>query len=176
MRLGLVVLSAALLLQTAAMAQTSPKLQISNSNEVASISWSNGSANFYSLQTTANPFFHPVIWADQQFGVSGAGTQNITNLGSQAFFRLAPLTPLFQYAIFYNVNMEIDPGAAMTITGPVFCNQNIWEGSAVCTFASTVRLSDICERPANVSCASARARRLQRQKHQQRFDSLAPNA
>lgn len=46
--------------------------------------------------------------------------------------------PLFQFAIFYNVNLEIDPGAAMTITGPVFCNQSIWEGSSVCTFSSTV--------------------------------------
>jgi Tfp pilus assembly protein PilX len=46
--------------------------------------------------------------------------------------------PLFQFAIFYNVNLEIDPGQAMTIQGPVFCNQNIWEGSSVCTFNSTV--------------------------------------
>jgi hypothetical protein len=46
--------------------------------------------------------------------------------------------PLFQFAIFYNVNLEIDPGAAMTITGPVFCNQSIWEGSDVCTFQSSV--------------------------------------
>ena len=46
--------------------------------------------------------------------------------------------PLFQFAIFYNVNLEIDPGQTMTITGPVFCNQNIWEGSDVCTFQSSV--------------------------------------
>jgi hypothetical protein len=46
--------------------------------------------------------------------------------------------PLYQFAIFYNVNLEIDPGATMTITGPVFCNQSIWEGSDLCTFASTV--------------------------------------
>ena len=46
--------------------------------------------------------------------------------------------PLFQFAVFYNVNMEIDPGAAMKITGPVFGNQSIWEGSSVCTFLSSV--------------------------------------
>jgi Tfp pilus assembly protein PilX len=46
--------------------------------------------------------------------------------------------PLFQFAIFYNVNLEIDPGAAMTITGPVFCNESIWEGSSLCTFNSSV--------------------------------------
>ena len=46
--------------------------------------------------------------------------------------------PLFQFAIFYNVNLEIAPGAAMNITGPVFCNQNIWEGSVNANFSSTV--------------------------------------
>jgi hypothetical protein len=43
------------------------------------------------------------------------------------------LIPLFQFAIFYNVNLEIDPGQNMTITGPVFCNQSIWEGALDCT-------------------------------------------
>ena len=46
--------------------------------------------------------------------------------------------PVFQFAIFYNINLEIDPGAAMTIAGPIFCNQSIWEGSPNVTFASTV--------------------------------------
>jgi hypothetical protein len=46
--------------------------------------------------------------------------------------------PLFQFAIFYNINMEICPGSAMTINGPVYCNQSIWEGSDNATFSSTV--------------------------------------
>ena len=46
--------------------------------------------------------------------------------------------PMFQFAIFYNVNLEIAPGQPMNISGPVFCNQNIWEGASDCTFASTV--------------------------------------
>jgi hypothetical protein len=33
--------------------------------------------------------------------------------------------PIFQYAIFYNVLLEIQPGADMTITGPVHGNTNI---------------------------------------------------
>lgn len=52
-------------------------------------------------------------------------------------FQLANI-PLFQFAIFYNVNLEIDPGASMTITGPVFSDQSIWEGSSVCTFTTNV--------------------------------------
>jgi hypothetical protein len=46
--------------------------------------------------------------------------------------------PLFQFAIFYNVNLEFNAGAAQNITGPVFCNQSIWEGSSNVTFYSTV--------------------------------------
>jgi len=58
--------------------------------------------------------------------------------------------PLYQFAIFYNVNLEIDPGAPMTIKGPVFCNQSIWEGSSVCTFSSTVTaVSTNCTQTAN---------------------------
>lgn len=47
--------------------------------------------------------------------------------------------PLFQFAIFFNVNLELDPGPPMTITGPVFCNQNIWEGSTKLTCQSSVQ-------------------------------------
>ena len=44
----------------------------------------------------------------------------------------------FQFAIFYNVNLEIASAADLNIYGPVFCNQNIWEGSTNTTFYSTV--------------------------------------
>ncbi|HEX3624606.1 MAG TPA: hypothetical protein VH280_04180 [Verrucomicrobiae bacterium] len=46
--------------------------------------------------------------------------------------------PVFQYLIFYNMNLEIDPGATMDINGPVFSNAGLWSGSSVLTFESTV--------------------------------------
>ena len=46
--------------------------------------------------------------------------------------------PVFQFAVFYNINLEIDPGAVMTFSGPVFCNQSIWIGGPNATFSSTV--------------------------------------
>lgn len=46
--------------------------------------------------------------------------------------------PIFQFAIFYNVNLEIMSAHALDVWGPVFCNQNIWEGSTLVTFHSTV--------------------------------------
>ena len=49
-----------------------------------------------------------------------------------------PYFPLFQFNIFYNVNLEIDPGAPLNINGPVFCNQGIWAGTDNAAFNSTV--------------------------------------
>jgi hypothetical protein len=46
--------------------------------------------------------------------------------------------PAFQFAIFYNINLEIDPGATMPIQGPVFSNGSIWSGTANVTYSSTV--------------------------------------
>ena len=51
-------------------------------------------------------------------------------------FQLAAI-PIFQYAVFYNLNMEIDPGATMTLTGPVFSNGSIW-ARGLGTFNSSV--------------------------------------
>jgi hypothetical protein len=50
----------------------------------------------------------------------------------------ATLIPLFQFAVFYNMNLEIDPGAAMVLKGPVFSNQGLWAGTTNVTFNSTV--------------------------------------
>ena len=53
--------------------------------------------------------------------------------------------PVFQYAVFYNVVLEINPGAAFTINGRVHCNTNIFcTGASVgspLTFLNSVDLS-----------------------------------
>lgn len=65
--------------------------------------------------------------------------QPYTNVSAtvQETFQLAAI-PIFQYAIFYDLNMEIDPGATMSVTGPVYSNGGIWSGSTVLTFNSMV--------------------------------------
>jgi hypothetical protein len=50
----------------------------------------------------------------------------------------ATIIPLFQFGLFYNMNLEIDPGAAMTFKGPVFSNGGIWSGTPNMTYNSTV--------------------------------------
>lgn len=74
---------------------------------------------------------------------TAASTATTTNqvcsvsAGVQSQFVLAAI-PTFQYAIFYNLNMEICPGAPMNITGPVFCNGSAWLGTTNVGFSGTV--------------------------------------
>jgi hypothetical protein len=48
------------------------------------------------------------------------------------------VSPLFQFAIFYKMNLEIAAAQTLDITGPVFSNGGLWSGSDTITFASTV--------------------------------------
>ncbi len=59
-------------------------------------------------------------------------------LVSTAVAQVPKYIPAFQFAIFYNINLEMDPGSAMVVNGPVFSNQGIWAGTANLTFNSTV--------------------------------------
>jgi type II secretory pathway pseudopilin PulG len=61
---------------------------------------------------------------------------NVPATVSQTF--IFATVPVFQFAIFYNLNLEIDPGATMPIGGPVFSNQGIWSGTPNVTYSSIV--------------------------------------
>lgn len=50
------------------------------------------------------------------FDITGAVRQD---------FEVATI-PLFQFAIFYNIDLEIHPGALMGVTGPVYGNEDIY--------------------------------------------------
>jgi len=53
---------------------------------------------------------------DGPFNITGALLQDID----------VATIPLFQFAIFYNIELEINPGPAMTVTGPVHGNTNVY--------------------------------------------------
>jgi len=121
-----------------AVGQSPPQLQITPANGYVTLSWYNGSPFLYSLQTTTN-VSAPTTWTRMPFFFySGIGNSYAATASPQQYFRLAQLTPVFQFAIFYNLNLEIAPGAVMTIIGPVFSNGGIWAGSSVLNFNSTV--------------------------------------
>ncbi len=55
------------------------------------------------------------------------------------FFRALDIQSVFQFAIFYNLDLEIDPGVRMTVTGPVHCNStNYIQPGYILTFQSDV--------------------------------------
>ncbi|HEY1716839.1 MAG TPA: hypothetical protein VGH42_00930, partial [Verrucomicrobiae bacterium] len=122
-----------------ATAQIPRTLQIAVTNGTVTVSSQNSPGTFFGeLETTTN-LSPPIVWSGTPSPslVSGVNS-NFPVVGSQAFFRLLQVWPLFQFAIFYNVNMEIDPGNVMTVNGPVFCNAGIWAGSQTLTFNSSV--------------------------------------
>jgi hypothetical protein len=51
--------------------------------------------------------------------------------------------PIFQFAIFYNMDMEIEPGQTMVVTGPVHGNSNIflYPNNVTLTFSNAVTAS-----------------------------------
>jgi hypothetical protein len=122
------------LLASSSFAQAPLQIGITNGN--ATVSWpSSGSWN--SLQTTTS-LSPPVQWSGAGPMYYGIGSANFPVTNSQQFFRLKQSWPVFAFYIFYNLNLEIDPGNLTPINGPVFSNQGIWAGSPYVSFVSTV--------------------------------------
>jgi hypothetical protein len=57
--------------------------------------------------------------------------------------------PLFQFAIFYNMDLEISAAQTLSISGPVWSNNGIWSGSTTITFQNTVSAVGIATNTAN---------------------------
>ena len=142
MRKGLSSLLMLMLVRFVAVDQIlSPALQITDTNGVATVSWLNIQTlplPTFSLQTTTN-LSPPVTWNSLLVtSAFGSGTTNVAMAYPQQFFRFAQMLPIFQFAIFYNVNMELDFGLYTIINGPVFSDGSIWAGSQYLTFNSSV--------------------------------------
>jgi len=50
--------------------------------------------------------------------------QNVPSTVSQTI--VFAEVPVFQFAIFYNLDLDMSPGSPMSINGSTFCNENIW--------------------------------------------------
>jgi len=57
--------------------------------------------------------------------------------------------PLCQFAIFYNMDLEIAAAQPLNIAGPVWSNGGIWSGSTYVTFSNTVSAVGIATNTAN---------------------------
>jgi hypothetical protein len=133
-------------------AQTNPLLQISNTGGSAVVSWpaTNAGLTFYLQSATTLPSPKtPNPWVDSTVSTTLVGNRTTATLpmtDAQEFFRLKLQlfsfglgTPVFQFAIFYNSDLEISSDQAMTVNGKVFCNGNIWASpAAALTFQGNV--------------------------------------
>ncbi len=73
-----------------------------------------------------------------QVGVTGTHYGDAESVSAARFFQ-ATRVPLFQAAIFYENKLEIHPGSAMTVSGPVHSNGDLWaQGFDVLWFKSNV--------------------------------------
>ena len=144
MRHDILIILGVLLVGLSANAQFAASLQIAatNSNQVVLSVSSNALPSFYNLQS-ATSLAPPIQWnsVSSSWGLQAA----LSVTGSQQFFRVVQSVPVFELAVFYNLDLEINPGSAMTINGPVHCNGNIYAtgaGSATpLTFAGNVESS-----------------------------------
>jgi hypothetical protein len=123
----LVASPAAALLVMPLFAQPSPMLQISQSGGNALLSWTTASG-YQLVQTTTN-LSRPITWQSGSANLFFGGPVTdvpVTISQPSQFFRLAQVVPVFQFGVFYNLDLDISPGQPMTLNGPVFCNGNIW--------------------------------------------------
>jgi len=119
-----------------------------------------GSANSVTLNIA------PTNWTDLPFqytGLQGLGQDCTITAWAAASNQLydvsAPITqkiwfgtiPIFQFAIFYNIDLEINPGKVMNINGKVHSNQGIYSTGSSATEPLT--FSDIVEAVGTVSMA-----------------------
>jgi hypothetical protein len=75
----------------------------------------------YTISTTATP-------TGQTYNVPATVAENIQ----------FDTIPIFQFAIFYNLNLEFNAGSTLIIGGPVYCNASIWFCGNLTYFHSSV--------------------------------------
>lgn len=92
-----------------------------------------GPATQRTLTTGTLAGLHALV---KSFTISSAGykTSDRTRVALQQSFETA-LVPIFQFAVFYGNDLEIAPGAEMTLIGRVHSNGNLWVQAA-----STLRM------------------------------------
>jgi hypothetical protein len=112
-------------------------------------------SNFYTTGTSANRYVTTTIAANDPDLTAYSGlsssratiecrasvqskTERITNVTANVSHRFnIDYIPVFQYAVFYNMDMEIFNGPAMTLNGKVHCNGTLYYAPA-----STLAITD----------------------------------
>jgi hypothetical protein len=118
----------------AAFAQYLPSLSITNLHGQFSIALPAFATNF--ILQSANRLDSSNNWTDESpYGIGGGGYAiYLVETNSSKFFRLressdllpGQIVPIFQFAIFYNLDLELNPGTVEIVSGHVHSNGNLW--------------------------------------------------
>ncbi len=127
----LFVIAALLLLsRLAGTAQSGPTLQITNNNGRVIVSWLATNVGINYVLQTKTDLSPSNAWIGVPLPANMIENRMTVTMpimvNTQLFFRLAQPVPIFQFAIFYNMDMEICPGSNMTINGKTHVNGNVW--------------------------------------------------
>ncbi|HXB59298.1 MAG TPA: hypothetical protein VNU95_07025 [Candidatus Acidoferrales bacterium] len=130
-----------LFLRSVVLCHASLGISYDNNSGEATVTWTNGSPlsglyGYGSLQE-ASSLSGSNIWTGTGYG-GGTGSVVFPAIGQQQFFRVSLTMPVFQFAMFYNMDLEIAAAQTLDIIGPVYSNDGLWSGSTTITFASTV--------------------------------------
>jgi Tfp pilus assembly protein PilX len=95
-----------------------------NNCAVAYSSSDNGAATQQVLSNGTLAGLHALVKSFTMTSTASNSSYNATVQVSQTFE--AALVPIFQFAVFYNNDLEIAPGPAMTLGGRVHTNGDLW--------------------------------------------------
>ncbi len=121
------ILALATLASFSASAQIPRTLQIGMTNGMVVLSTETSPGFFYGeLETTTN-LSPPIGWSGTiPYMLESNENDSISATNPSSFYRLRQTYPIFQFAIFYNLDLELNPGNQMTINGPVHSEANIY--------------------------------------------------
>jgi hypothetical protein len=95
-------------------------------------------AGFMDLQSSPS-LGSSAIWTDEtDWQAINAQAFQFSASSPEQFYRLLYEIPVFEFAIFYNMNLEIADAQTFNVTGPVYSNEGLWSGSTAITFDATV--------------------------------------
>lgn len=140
MRLGILTILLATIL--AADAQIAVQMKIATTNNQVAFSYASVVTALGTFQVATN-LASPTPWicGPTNWQVF-TGASVFTPTFPQEFIRIVQSVPVFEMAVYYNLDLEINPGSALTINGPVHGNANIYatgnSTSTPLTFANVV--------------------------------------
>ena len=94
------------------------------------------------VRTITDGDFAGLVSYNQEIDLRVAATNPVGDRGEVVITANAQAVPVYQFGVFYDKDLEIHPGAQMTLEGWVHSNAKIYVSSGALTFLSQVTMTD----------------------------------